>query len=731
MQLNSHQQAAVEHRGTPLLILAGAGSGKTRVLTCRIEHLLETGDAQPHEILAVTFTNKAAQELKSRLGGGGGGMWVGTFHSICARILRQDIQRIGYGDNFVIYDDSEQAAVIRAAIERLNLDDKAYTPKSVLSQISKAKSRGLTPEKFIQQAMGYQQENVGRLFDIYQKQLKSQNALDFDDLLLLTVQLLDKEPEVRERYRARFKHVLVDEYQDTNRTQYELVSHFANENLTVVGDVDQSIYSFRAADFSIIMDFQKDYPDARLIKLEENYRSTKKILNAANAVIENNTQRYPKELRTSNPEGELITLYSAPDERAEANWVVSQILRLRGNRKPSDFAVLYRTNAQSRALEEGFHRSGLPYRLFGGMKFYERKEIKDVLAYVRLTFNPKDDAAFSRVANVPRRGVGQTSLEKIQEAAYSRGVSMLEAVEQGVDLGTKQSRAMTAFAGIIRGLSLSTSPTELLERILSESGYQAELEADRTPEGQARVENVRELLSVAQDFERESEDTSMAAFLTQMALVSDLDSMKEEEDAVTLMTLHSSKGLEFPVVFLCGMEEGLFPHKRTLDAPDELEEERRICYVGITRAREKLSLTYAEKRMIFGSETYSLPSRFISEIPSDLMQKECPPNPASTGRSSSNAYGSRGAYGSSGASSGARPTPASRQRKEEVPWTQDFAVAVKVNFEVGDKVVHPSFGRGVVAKIIGSGERTCVAVAFPGLGQKILDLRFAPLTPAD
>lgn len=724
MQLNSHQQAAVEHRGTPLLILAGAGSGKTRVLTCRIEHLLETGDAQPHEIMAVTFTNKAAKELKTRLGGGGGGMLVGTFHSICARILRRDIHRIGYGENFVIYDDSEQAAVIRAAIERLNLDDKAYTPKGVLSQISKAKSKGLTPEKYINQAMGYQAQNVGRLFEIYQKQLKAQNALDFDDLLLLAVELLDREPEVRDFYRSRFKHVLVDEYQDTNRTQYDLIRHFANENLTVVGDVDQSIYSFRAADFGIIMDFQKDFPDARLIKLEENYRSTKKILAAANTVIENNTQRYPKELYTSNNEGELITLYNAPDERAEANWVVSQILRMRGNRNPSDFAVLYRTNAQSRALEEGFHRSGMPYRLFGGMKFYERKEIKDVLAYVRLTFNPKDDAAFARVANVPRRGVGQTSIEKIQEAAFTRGVSMLEAVEQGVDLGTKQSRAMSAFAGLIRGLSLSTTPTELLERILIESSYQTELESDRTPEGQARVENVRELLSVAQDFERESEDTSMAAFLTQMALVSDLDSMKEDEDAVTLMTLHSSKGLEFPVVFLCGMEEGLFPHKRTLDAPDELEEERRICYVGITRAREKLSLTFAEKRMIFGSETHTMPSRFISEIPSDLLQRESP-KPATPAPGRSNSYGARGS------SYNSYSTPSAKPRKEEVNWAQDFSAAIKTNYEVGEKVMHPSFGCGVIAKVIGNGDRICVAVAFPGLGQKILDLRFAPLSPAE
>ncbi|HEY9765861.1 MAG TPA: UvrD-helicase domain-containing protein [Chroococcales cyanobacterium] len=709
MHLNPQQQAAVDHLGSPLLVLAGAGSGKTRVLACRARQLLENRIALPHEVMAVTFTNKAAGELKERLADCGGGMWVGTFHSICARILRGDIELLGYGKNFVIFDDGEQAAVLKGAIERLGLDEKAYLPKAVLSQISRLKSQGVSPEEFSNEAKNYQAQNIARLYSFYQDSLKKQNALDFDDLLLLAVELLEKHPEVLDRYRRRIKHLLVDEYQDTNLTQYRLIRLLGNENLFVVGDVDQSIYSFRAADFRIILQFQQDFPAARVIKLEENYRSTKTILDAANAVIEKNTQRYPKELFTSKPLGEPISLFRAADERGEANWVVEQISNLRRDHSLSDFAVLYRTNAQSRALEEGFLRHGLAYRLVGGFRFYQRKEVKDIVGYLRLVFNPKDDAAFCRVVNVPKRGIGQTTVERILEAAGIKNLSALEAistVELGV--GARQTRVLENFSALIQRLSGMESISELLEGILEESGYQTELEADRTPEGISRLENVKELLSVARDFERGSDDPSLEAFLMQMALLSDLDALKGEE-AVTLMTLHSAKGLEFPVVFLCGMEEGLFPHKRTFDHPDEMEEERRICYVGITRARERLFLSHAKRRMMFGQENPAFPSRFLEEFP-HLKGEE--------------------------AEKKERPRPL---RAESVQWTQDFGQSQqgatknskKPVFAEGDRVVHPSFGHGVVARLIGEGDRTCVAVAFPGLGQKILDLRYAPLSPAE
>ncbi|MGE5707573.1 MAG: ATP-dependent helicase, partial [Bacteroidota bacterium] len=499
--LNPQQQAAVEHTGSPLLILAGAGSGKTRVLTSRIQHLLESGLARPHQIMAVTFTNKAAGELKERLADCAAGMLVGTFHSICARILRQEIENsdLGYDRNFVIFDDSEQSAVLKAALERLGLDDKVYPPKAILSQISRLKSTAQTPDDFARTAVTYQAQNVARLFTLYQDGLKRQNALDFDDLLLLAVKLFEKHPEVLERYRERFQHLLVDEYQDTNQTQYRLVKLLGNENLCVVGDVDQSIYSFRAADFRIILQFQQDFPDARVITLEENYRSTQTILDAANAVIEQNTERYPKNLFTSNPKGEPLLLYCASDERMEANWIVEQISRLRRDKYSlSDFAVLYRTNAQSRALEEGFLRQGISYRLVGGLRFYQRKEIKDIVAYLRLVFNPKDDAAFCRVVNVPRRGVGQTSIERIEEVAHAHQVSMMSAVSGlEVGLGPRQSKALEGFKDLILRLSTLDSITEMLDRLLTESGYLAELEADRSVEGQARLENVQELRSVA------------------------------------------------------------------------------------------------------------------------------------------------------------------------------------------------------------------------------------------
>ncbi|MBO9542673.1 UvrD-helicase domain-containing protein [bacterium] len=744
--LNPVQQAAVEHVQGPLLILAGAGSGKTRVLTHRIAHLLRAGHARPYEILAVTFTNKAAKELKERLDVllqaddiKAYGMWVGTFHSICARILREDIELLGdrYRRNFVIYDDSEQLTVIKDGLARLGLDDKAYPPRSVLSAISRAKSHGQDVERYQAEARGHTAQAIGSLYAYYQQELVRQNALDFDDLLLLAVRLFRAAPDVLDKYRKRFKHVLVDEYQDTNQTQYQLVSLLASghHNLCVVGDVDQSIYSFRAADFRIILQFQQDFPDAKVVTLVENYRSTGRILQAANAVIENNAERYPKELWTNNPEGEKLVVYEAEDERGEASWVVEQIrgpLRQEGYGSEA-IAVLYRTNAQSRAIEDELMRWGIPYRLIGGTRFYDRREIKDAMAYLRLAFNPSDDSAFCRIANVPRRGLGATSLGKLEEVARERGISMLEAALGEVPtLGPKPRKTLADFAAWLMDWhrkSEDLSVHDTLARMLDESGLLPDYRRDTSIEGRARVENLEELVTGAHLFSEESDDPSLGAFLLTTALVSDADQAAEGE-AVTLMTLHSAKGLEFPVVFLVGMEEGLFPHKRTLDHPDEIEEERRICYVGITRAEERLFLSHAGRRMLFGQSQFAIPSRFLSELPEDLVRTITRVVPDAPRRA--------------------------RIRQEEpwldegldVTWSDDSGIEeargrslrrapskppaeVSAPFAMGDRVAHPAFGHGVVARIIGSGERVCLAVSFPGLGQKILDLRFAPLERLD
>jgi DNA helicase-2/ATP-dependent DNA helicase PcrA len=748
--LNPAQTQAVTHASGPLLVLAGAGSGKTRVLAHRLAHLITSGEAAPHEIMAVTFTNKAAKELRERieilLAEATGralpprGLWVGTFHSICARILREEIEALGgpYRRNFVIFDETEQLALIKDAINRLGLDDKAYPPRSVQSQISKAKNNNLTAERFAEEAVGHGGRNIAKVFTEYQANLERQNALDFDDLLLLAARLFQVRPDRLAAYQRRFKHILVDEYQDTNQTQYQLIKLLsqASRNLFVVGDVDQSIYSFRAADFRIILQFKQDFPDATVIPLEENYRSTQTILDAANAVIENNTERYPKSLWTQNPQGEKITLYGAEDDRAEASWVVEKIREIDAVHPASDVAILYRTNAQSRALEEALMRWGVPYRLIGGTRFYERKEVKDALSYLRLIFNPSDDSAFSRVVNVPRRGVGATSLNKLGALARDAGIPMLQAgrVPEAAGIGGKAGKAIAAFAAKAeewQARAEEESVPTLLERVLNESGYVAELEADSTPEGRARLENLEELLNVAHQFVELSDDSSLGGFLTHMSLLTDMDKQEEQDRAVTLMTLHSAKGLEFPVVFLVGLEEGVFPHKRTLDNPPEIEEERRLCYVGITRARERLFITYAGRRMVFGEYTQTLPSRFLDELPDELLYTIVRITASEEGRNSRRDAG------------GVRWAD-----QPDVRWADDWGIGegqanplrtkpkaekteTQVPFEVGDRVRHPAFGLGVVARIIGSGERACLAVSFPGLGQKILDLRFAPLSKAD
>ncbi|MEB3187764.1 MAG: UvrD-helicase domain-containing protein [bacterium] len=744
--LNAAQQAAVDHEGGPLLVLAGAGSGKTRVLTHRIARLIEQRSARPHEILAVTFTNRAARELRERLevllttvsgapASALRGMWVGTFHSLCARLLRLEIECLGgpYGRNFVIYDDSEQAAVVRDLLKALAIDDRVHTPRSVLSTISAAKNRGQDAGAFASAARTYQAQQIAEVFSRYQRELARQNALDFDDLLSLAVQVLERDRDVLDRYRARFRHLLVDEYQDTNPTQYRLVSLLAAgyRNLFAVGDVDQSIYSFRAADYRIILQFQQDFPDARVITLTENYRSTAPILEAANALIAHNVERPPKDLWTRQQGGDPILVHAADDDRQEADWVVENLReQVSQGAAWSDVAILYRTNAQSRLFEEALMRWGVPYRLVGGLRFYDRKEVKDALAYLRLVFNPSDDAAFLRAIHVPRRGIGAATLQRLKDLSRAREVSLLQAV-WGLDPGMLTARArqgLEAFGRCLRDLTDAAAVlpvSDLLERVLSDTGLLAEVEKDGSPEGRARLENLSELVSVVRQFEETSDETGLEAFLTQIALVSDLDQAADGQ-AVTLMTLHSAKGLEFPVVYLTGLEDGLFPHRRTFDRPEELEEERRLCYVGITRARARLSLSHAARRMVFGQTQASIPSRFLDELPAGILHHMGSPRNAMKERDVSFRE---------------------RRSQEYVTWAQDWGMesagrerprsgvsresadpgVMSFRFAVGESVRHASFGLGVVARIIGSGEKACVAVVFPGLGQKILDPRFAPL----
>lgn len=765
--LNPPQRQAVTMGPGPLLILAGAGAGKTKVITHRIAHLVAGGYAQPDEILAVTFTNKAANELKERLAlllnseampqgplfahqsWMVRGMWVGTFHSICGKILRQDLDQLagsGYSSNFVIFDETDQLGVVKGALNRLGLDDKDYPPRQVLTKISGAKSRGLTPDAYFETARGYQGQRVAALYEEYQRELARQNALDFDDLLLVTVRLLRACPEVLARYQGRFRYLLVDEYQDTNHTQYELIRLLSarQRNLCVVGDVDQSIYSFRNADFRIILQFQQDWPDATVIKLEENYRSTRTILDAANHLIRYNEERFEKNLWTKNPPGDAIAVYEASDERDEAEYVLMQIRKRREGRSLSDFAILYRTNAQSRALEELFMRWGTPYRLVGGVRFYERKEIKDVLGYLRLVHNPADETAFVRVVNTPRRGLGKTTIERVIEAARrseTNAIALLSDPAAVVDgLTAKTATKLVQFAAWIKALNRQAAQlglSELVRRVADESGYSAALLNEGTDEALGRLENLSELVNVAQDFAEQSDDTSLGAFLTHLMLLSDADSSgAEDAERVTLMTLHAAKGLEFPVVFLVGLEEGVFPHKRSLDDPAQLEEERRLAYVGITRAKESLLLSHARSRTVFGETQASVASRFLRELPPGSLQMSISPLLKMQARLQA------------AAPSATRPERerfAPRQaRAQDVTWMQDFDQAEPTvrtwgrrsapergaatpQVSVGTRVRHPKFGEGVVARVLGEGERATWAVSFPGLGQKVLDPRFAPL----
>ncbi|GGJ78297.1 DNA helicase-2/ATP-dependent DNA helicase PcrA [Anoxybacillus voinovskiensis] len=708
--LNPEQQEAVRTTEGPLLIMAGAGSGKTRVLTHRIAYLMAEKHVAPWNILAITFTNKAAREMKERVqalvGGAAEDIWISTFHSMCVRILRRDVDRIGINRNFSILDTTDQLSVIKHILSEKNIDPKKFDPRAILGTISSAKNELLSPEQFAKKIGSYYEKIASDVYTEYQQRLLRNHALDFDDLIMTTVHLFERVPEVLEHYQYKFQYIHIDEYQDTNKAQYRLVKMLAEklQNICVVGDSDQSIYRWRGADIQNILSFENDYPKAKVILLEQNYRSTKRILQAANEVIKNNYNRKPKKLWTENPEGKKIVYYDAMSEADEAQFVVGKIKEYveSGKRCYADFAVLYRTNAQSRMIEEMLLKANIPYKIVGGLKFYDRKEIKDLLAYLRLIANPNDDISFTRIINVPKRGIGASSLEKISRYATENGISLFQALGELEEIGLSARIAapLTEFRRQIEHwgqMQEFLSVTELVEDVLEKSGYRDMLRAEKTLEAQSRLENIDEFLSVTKHFENVNEDKSLIAFLTDLALVSDIDQLnapeEKESEAVVLMTLHSAKGLEFPVVFLIGMEEGIFPHSRSIDNEEEMEEERRLAYVGITRAEEELFITSAQMRTLFGRTTINPLSRFVMEIPDELVEQV--------------------------------------HKKAWTPKaaTARTATATTKDWKVGDKVEHKKWGMGTIVSVRGEGDDLELDVAFPSpTGIKRLLAQFAPIT---
>lgn len=732
--LNPQQAEAVINTEGPMLIMAGAGSGKTKVLTCRVANLLQKG-VRPYRILAITFTNKAAAEMRERVNNMSGpaakDVWLFTFHAFCARFLRMEIDKLpGYGGNFAIYDTADSQNLIKQILKEMNLDDKRFQPSGILSRISNAKNALQDAAAFARQAGDFYEQKVADIYSRYEQKLQLNNALDFDDLLMLSIKLLQENKEVREKYQDRFDYLLVDEYQDTNHAQYLLTKFLAakHRNICVVGDADQSIYGWRGADIQNILDFEKDYPDSKVIKLEQNYRSTQIILDAANAVIENNTGRKPKNLWTENKSGADIIYFQAVDERDEARFVIEQLQNLQRteNKKLGDMAILYRTNTQSRIFEEMLIKSGISYNMVGGLKFYERKEIKDIIAYLRVIFNPADSLSLLRIINVPKRGIGDASLAKIQAYAAANNVSLFEAVSNAAAIDGLSSRFVSKLddlAGIIFELMnlASEAPVEdLIDRVLRDTGYLEELENERTPQAQSRIDNLHELISVAQEFAASEEENNLENFLAHVALVSDIDDTELGEDAITLMTLHSSKGLEFPVVFLVGMEEGLFPHARTLMDETEIEEERRLCYVGITRAKEKLFLSSTKMRTIYGNTVTYPPSRFLQEIPARLVKtikRQERFSALENFKQVSEKYS-------------ARPQkPASTFNPHSFMPQKPAAAAggTGTRFNTGDRVSHSKWGEGMVVSVKDSPDGQEVKVAFAGAGVRSLLTKYAVL----
>ena len=719
--LNKEQQQAVQHTEGPLLILAGAGSGKTKVLTVRVAYLLAQG-VNPYEILAITFTNKAAKEMKSRVEGLVGDVanriWLSTFHSFCAKFLRFEIDSfLGYNSNFTIYDTSDSQAVIKAALKALNLDDKYYPVGAMIAAISDAKNQLLFASDFRKQARDFYQQKVADVYEYYERELRKNNALDFDDLLLVAVKLLQSNAAVLDKYSHRFRYVMIDEYQDTNHAQYLLAKLLAShwKNIAVVGDADQSIYAWRGADIQNILDFEKDYPNCTSIKLEQNYRSTKIILDAANAVIDNNEGRPEKNLWTDKTEGAKIQHFTAQSEHEEAAFIGDTIAKKHDIHDVpyGDMAILYRTNAQSRVLEEALIKRALPYTMVGGTKFYDRKEIKDVLAYLRVLYNPFDDLSLLRIINVPKRSIGATTVAKLQEYARANGTSLFMTLTQLhlIDSIKGKTKEKLEEFGILIFTLVSEMENrtvlDILESILDRTGYLAQLEESTDPQDQARAENIGELLSVAKDFQDTNPSGTVEDFLEQVALVNDVDSFEQEESKVTLMTLHAAKGLEFPIVFLCGLEEGLFPHSRTLMNPEEIEEERRLAYVGITRAEKELYISNATTRTVFGRTSSYLPSRFIDEIPEELVdglrakrkvpddiKRHVPQHMSVTSR------------------------PVTK------PIVRNEVIA---DWKVGDTAIHSKWGNGKVINVTGEGAGMKLTIEFPTQGVRVVMAKFAPV----
>lgn len=729
--LNVMQRAAVYHTEGPLLILAGAGSGKTRVLTHRIAYLIEEKGINPWNIMAITFTNKAAGEMRERVdnivGFGSESVWVSTFHSSCVRILRRYIDRLGYDNNFTIYDGDDQKTLIKEVCKRLDVDTKIYKERSILSAISSAKDELITPEEFELNAMGdFAKRKIAAIYKEYQTQLKKNNALDFDDLIFKTVELFQYNPDILENYQDRFKYIMVDEYQDTNTVQFKLVSLLANKykNLCVVGDDDQSIYKFRGANIGNILNFEKAFPGAEVIKLEQNYRSTANILNAANMVIKNNLGRKEKSLWTQKEEGEKIRFVQCETAFDEAEMVVTEIKDRVGNGKLqySDCALLYRTNAQSRVLEEQFVRSNIPYKVVGGVNFYQRKEIKDILAYLKTIDNGRDDLAVRRIINVPKRGIGLTTIDRVQEYALLNDMSFYDALKNSEEISSiaRAASKIKPFVSMIQVFrsKLEYMPlTKLVEEILEETGYLKELEEEGTEESEGRIENINELISKVTDYEEGAENPNLSEFLEEIALIADIDSLDDSNNRVVLMTLHSAKGLEFPKVFLCGMEDGLFPSYMTItsDDPTEIEEERRLCYVGITRAMESLTISCAKQRMIRGETQWNKVSRFLKEIPAELLEMNQNEMKVMSMPKKTSFIEAKSIF------------------KSKPYESKQFAVtkAEALSYGIGDRVSHMKFGQGMVKEIVEGGRDYEVTVEFEKSGVKKMFASFAKLKKID
>ena len=760
--LNDKQKEAVLATDGPCLVIAGAGSGKTKVLTHKIAYDIESG-IKPWNILAITFTNKAANEMKERIekliGDAAKDLWMGTFHSICVRILRRYIDRIGYKTDFVIFDTSDQKTLIKECLKTLKVDDKIFTDRGVLSEISNGKNEMLEPKAYgVKYAGDFRKKTIAEIYELYQRRLRENNAIDFDDIINFTIKILSENPDVLDYYTEKFKYILVDEYQDTNKAQFTLVSLLALKygNLTVVGDSDQGIYSFRGADISNILNFERDFPGTKIIKLEQNYRCTGNILKAANAVIKHNENKYDKKLWTENEEGHLPCIYCGEDEYDEGRYIVEQINHLKTEEyyKNSDFTILYRMNAQSRAIEDILMREGIPYKVIGGLKFYERKEIKDIIAYLRLIHNSADNLSLKRIINEPKRGIGKTSIEQIQEISDKTGNSMYEIIRNAQEYGLTRvfsnSRDFIEQIEYLKSKKDELKISDLIKETLNKTGYTKALENENSVEAETRIENLEEFLTVAIEFEEESADNTLAEFLENITLSSDIDGMEDQDNSITLMTLHSAKGLEFPVVFLVGMEEGIFPGYKSIGEPQALEEERRLFYVGITRAKQYLYLTCAKHRTIFGSTSYNQVSRFVKEIPEELLEGYAEVvERKSVDKEEFKDYGYRWSYGkgqtvktfkmSEEDKSAVAKTIGEQGTKSEYQYrtAESFLNSIKQNnqtndvdlskYQVGQRVYHKKFGEGTITKLEQEGNDVKVDLEFDKAGHKRLMAKFAGL----